>query len=97
MERPVDHEQNPGGFIVFVEASDRGIPSEKRTTVQVNIGISDVNDNSPVFEKYGYEASVSEESPLGTVVVHVLAKDRDLGLLGEVTYSISGTMKIQNI
>jgi hypothetical protein len=90
MVTPVDHESNPGGFVVHVTASDRGIPSEKSATVQVNIGISNVNDNIPVFEQYGYVASVNESSPLGTLVVHVLAQDRDEGLLGEVTYSIVG-------
>ena len=90
MVTPVDHETTPGGFVVHVTASDRGIPSEKSTTVQVNIGISNVNDNIPVFEKYGYIASVNESSPLGTLVVRVLAQDRDEGLLGEVTYSIIG-------
>ena len=71
-------------------ASDRGIPSEKSATVQVNIGISNVNDNIPVFEQYGYVPSVNESAPLGTLVVRVLAQDRDEGLLGEVTYSIIG-------
>lgn len=86
----VDHESNPGGFIVFVKASDRGIPSEKSSTVQVNIGISDVNDNSPVFEKFGYTATVGENSDIGTFVVRVEAKDRDEGLFGEVIYFIVG-------
>lgn len=90
MVTPVDHESTPGGVVVHVTASDRGIPSEKSTTVQVNIGISNVNDNIPVFEQYGYVASVNESSPLGSFVVRVSAKDRDEGLLGELTYSISG-------
>ena len=86
----VDHESTPDGFVVHVTASDRGIPSEKSKTIQVNIGISNVNDNIPVFDQYGYITSVDESSPLGTLVVHVLARDRDEGLLGEVTYSIIG-------
>lgn len=90
MVMPVDHESNPGGFVVLVKASDRGIPSEKSSTVQVNIEVSDVNDNSPVFEKFGYEASINENSPLQTIVVHVVANDQDQGLLGEITYTITG-------
>ncbi|XP_028399799.1 protocadherin Fat 4-like isoform X2 [Dendronephthya gigantea] len=88
MVTPVDHESNPGGFVVHVTASDRGIPDEKSTKVQVNIGISNVNDNIPVFEQYGYFVSLNESTASGTLVVRVLATDRDEGLLGEVTYSI---------
>ena len=93
MVTPVDHESTPGGFVVHVTASDRGIPREKSKTVQVNIGISNVNDNIPVFEQYGYIASVNESSPPGTLVVRVFARDRDEGLLGEVTYTIIGMKK----
>lgn len=92
MVTPVDHESTPGGFVVHVTASDRGLPDEKWTKVQVNILVSNVNDNIPVFEKYGYFVSLNESSAPGTLVVRVLAKDRDEGLFGEVTHSIIGML-----
>ncbi|CAB1450762.1 unnamed protein product [Pleuronectes platessa] len=48
----------------------------------------DVNDNVPFFTSSIYEASVTEGAQVGTSVLQVSAHDKDLGLNGEITYSL---------
>lgn len=55
-------------FEVIVK--DNGQPALE-TKSMVQIEILDLNDNSPVFEKNLYEASVQENQPLGTKIVKV--------------------------
>lgn len=39
--------------------------------------MTDVNDNSPVFNKSSYSADVREDAPVGTVLLQVRATDAD--------------------
>lgn len=57
-------------FYLTVEATDGGTPplSDMAT---VNINLTDVNDNSPVFSQGVYSAVVSEDSELGKTVMAV--------------------------
>ncbi|XP_068600399.1 protocadherin-16 [Brachionichthys hirsutus] len=62
---------------IVIEASDGGLPSlSSLTTVQVQI--SDVNDNAPVFHQSDYRATVSEDSIPGSTVLSFEAFDSDL-------------------
>lgn len=45
--------------------------------LQVHVTVMDNNDNAPVFSQPTYEATVSEDIPPDTVVVQVVAVDRD--------------------
>ncbi|KAK3099997.1 hypothetical protein FSP39_013258 [Pinctada imbricata] len=47
------------------------------TTVQVNITVFDVNDNTPCFSNGSYDVTVSESASPGTKVIQVTATDRD--------------------
>ncbi|KAG8191614.1 hypothetical protein JTE90_018546 [Oedothorax gibbosus] len=58
--------------------------------VIVYVNIEDVNDNSPVFEKSFYTASVSEAVSFGTSVLRVNATDSDSGNNQRVQYFIIG-------
>ena len=67
----------------------------------VIVNVSDANDNHPVFTipPGGYASSLSEDSPLGSEVITVVATDRDLALNSHITYSLrepSGPFQIQN-
>ena len=54
----------------MIRASDRGSPSlNSETTVEITIW--DVNDNSPVFQGTPYRASVSENLPVGQLILKV--------------------------
>ncbi|KAM9348127.1 protocadherin-16 [Symphorus nematophorus] len=62
---------------IVIEARDGGSPSlSSLTTVQVQI--SDVNDNAPVFHQSEYRATVSEDTIPGSTVLTFEAFDSDL-------------------
>ncbi|XP_031728397.1 protocadherin-16 [Anarrhichthys ocellatus] len=62
---------------IVIEARDGGSPSlSSLTTVQVQI--SDVNDNAPVFHQSDYKATVSEDTIPGSTVLTFEAFDSDL-------------------
>ncbi|XP_076730040.1 protocadherin gamma-A11 isoform X31 [Maylandia zebra] len=70
---------------LLLTALDGGSP-QRSGTVVIHITVLDANDNVPVFSQAVYKASLSENSPMGTVVLTVKAIDADEGLNGEVTY-----------
>uniref|UniRef100_A0A3P9B476 Cadherin domain-containing protein n=1 Tax=Maylandia zebra TaxID=106582 RepID=A0A3P9B476_9CICH len=70
---------------LLLTALDGGSP-QRSGTVVIHITVLDANDNVPVFSQAVYKASLSENSPMGTVVLTVKANDADDGLNGEVTY-----------
>uniref|UniRef100_A0A8C5GTZ0 Protocadherin-16 n=1 Tax=Gouania willdenowi TaxID=441366 RepID=A0A8C5GTZ0_GOUWI len=63
--------------LIVVEARDGGSPSlSSLTTIQVQI--SDVNDNAPVFHQSEYRATVSEDTIPGSTILTFEAFDSDL-------------------
>uniref|UniRef100_A0A3B4VCM1 Neural-cadherin-like n=1 Tax=Seriola dumerili TaxID=41447 RepID=A0A3B4VCM1_SERDU len=86
VSEPLDYETTPF-FSLRVRAQNvAAVPLAAFTTVYVNI--TDVNDNVPFFTSSIYEASVTEGAQIGTSVLQVSAHDKDLGLNGEITYSL---------
>ncbi|XP_041345610.1 uncharacterized protein LOC121365470 [Pyrgilauda ruficollis] len=67
-------------------AVDGGEPA-RSGTVQVRINVTDANDNPPVFSKSVYEARVSENLPVGSLVLRVRATDADVGSNGRISYA----------
>ncbi|XP_037403054.1 protocadherin beta-16-like isoform X26 [Pygocentrus nattereri] len=55
-------------------------------TLAIHVTVLDANDNAPVFSQPVYAVSMPEDSPVGTLVVTVIATDDDEGANGEVTY-----------
>ncbi|CAL4108899.1 unnamed protein product [Meganyctiphanes norvegica] len=86
--KPLDRETQ-GGYLLTVTARDNGSPSLSDTT-DVEITVSDVNDNSPVFSQMSYRASVLEDEPAGTSLLQLKAQDADAGLNGRVRYTFEG-------
>lgn len=68
---------------------DTGHP-QLSTTANVFIKITNINDNTPVFNQTEYKAEIEENAPVGTFVTIVIATDADKGLYGLVRYSIIG-------
>ncbi|XP_029458166.1 protocadherin Fat 3 isoform X2 [Rhinatrema bivittatum] len=64
------------GYSLQVEAKDSGMPPLS-STVTVNVDISDVNDNAPVFTPANYTAVIQENKPVGTSIVQLVVTDKD--------------------
>lgn len=69
MIEPLDYEVSHEYYIT-IEATDGGSPplSDMAT---VNINLTDVNDNKPVFSQDVYTAVISEDTELGKTVMAV--------------------------
>ncbi|GIZ04879.1 protocadherin-like wing polarity protein stan [Caerostris extrusa] len=77
------------GYTIVVTAMDNGSPPLADTT-NVEIEVSDVNDNPPNFDPNSYVNAVSEDAPVGTSVLQIFATDKDLGLNGQIRYTFTG-------
>ncbi|CAL1293860.1 unnamed protein product [Larinioides sclopetarius] len=86
--RLLDREEM-AGYTIVVTAMDNGSPPLADTT-NVEIEVSDVNDNPPSFDPSSYVNAVSEDAPVGTSVLQIFATDKDLGLNGQIRYSFTG-------
>ncbi|XP_033953236.1 protocadherin Fat 3a isoform X2 [Pseudochaenichthys georgianus] len=84
--QPLDYETCRDYFLT-VEARDGGTPPLSAITT-VNINLTDVNDNAPMFSREPYTAVVSEDATTGESVVQLVAEDVDSQLNGAILYSI---------
>ncbi|XP_073505824.1 protocadherin gamma-B4-like isoform X48 [Phyllobates terribilis] len=82
----MDRERNPS-YNVTIQCMDGGSPPlSTNKTIQLNI--SDVNDNAPVFEKMKYILFIGENNQPGTSIHNVRASDPDGDENGKISYSI---------
>ncbi|XP_061536381.1 protocadherin Fat 1a isoform X3 [Phycodurus eques] len=87
--RHLDREQT-SGYTLTVLAVDNGTPPLSGTAV-VNVDISDVNDNPPLFSQGNYSLIIQENQVQGTSVLQLLVSDRDASHNGlPFTFSITG-------
>uniref|UniRef100_A0A8C2GBS5 FAT atypical cadherin 3a n=1 Tax=Cyprinus carpio TaxID=7962 RepID=A0A8C2GBS5_CYPCA len=86
VSRPLDFESCKDYFLT-VEAIDGGTPPLSAVTM-VNINLTDVNDNAPMFSRDAYSVSISEDANIGDTVVKVTAEDVDSQANGDILYSI---------
>lgn len=91
--RLLDREQ-VSGYLLTVTARDGGVPPLSDTT-DVEISITDVNDNAPAFDSPQYHGSVIEDVLVGTSVLKVTAIDNDIGLNGKVSPLITKMFAIK--
>lgn len=75
--------------MIPVIARDRGNPSLS-SSATVTVVLSDVNDNAPQFESCRYDLWIAENSPIGTVVGTIVARDRDVGHNARIHFKIFG-------
>uniref|UniRef100_A0A672FX90 Cadherin domain-containing protein n=1 Tax=Salarias fasciatus TaxID=181472 RepID=A0A672FX90_SALFA len=91
LQKPLDREQQ-SNLLLELTAVDGGEP-QLSGAVQIHITVLDnANDNAPVFTQQTYKATVTENSPIGTVVARVTASDADQGSNSKVTYTITNTL-----
>uniref|UniRef100_A0A4X1SL93 Cadherin domain-containing protein n=1 Tax=Sus scrofa TaxID=9823 RepID=A0A4X1SL93_PIG len=83
-DKALDREEQPE-LSLTLTALDGGSPPRSGTSM-VRILVMDVNDNAPEFVTSPYEVQVLENSPLDSPILTVLARDRDAGNFGKVSY-----------
>ena len=80
-------------YTLHVTATDNGTPNQLISSVVVNVTVTDVNDNAPMFLGAPYEESIPEDATTdggGSIdLVTVVAIDLDIGLNALVTYSVA--------
>ncbi|XP_061106365.1 protocadherin beta-15-like isoform X2 [Conger conger] len=74
-------------YNITITATDEGSPSLSSSKT-VQLSVSDVNDNPPVFDQQSYSASVAENNKPGYSVLSVRARDPDWRQNGTVFYSL---------
>nr|AAK51618.1 protocadherin-psi1 [Homo sapiens] len=85
LDQALDREEQPQ-LRLTLTALDGGSPPRTGTS-QVLIVIVDINDNVPEFAQRRYEVQVPENTPIGSLVITVSARDLDAGTHGELSYS----------
>ncbi|XP_016848468.2 protocadherin gamma-B5 [Anolis carolinensis] len=83
---PLDRESTPE-YNITITATDKGTPPLS-TENTIFLKISDINDNSPTFDKLYYTAYVSENNLSGSSIFRVRATDSDLERNAQITYSL---------
>lgn len=54
----------------------------------INVRVQDTNDLSPLFYPTDYAVTIPEDTPLHKSILRVIAEDADLGVNGEIYYSL---------
>nr|XP_056718889.1 protocadherin beta-16-like [Euleptes europaea] len=85
LEKSLDREEK-AKFGLTLTAVDGGVP-QRTGTVQININVLDNNDNFPQFTQPEYKVKLKENSPRGTLVAKVEARDLDFGTNAQISYS----------
>ncbi|XP_063058931.1 protocadherin gamma-A11-like [Engraulis encrasicolus] len=80
----LDREKNSEYNITFT-AVDKGEP-HLASNKTINIKVSDVNDNAPVFAQSSYSASIKENNPAGMSFFSVSARDDDWNQNARISY-----------
>ncbi|CAG5990901.1 unnamed protein product [Menidia menidia] len=87
LQKALDREKQ-AVFELILMAIDGGKPP-KSGTLQINVNVLDVNDNSPVFSKSLYKVQVVENAEIGTALLTLTATDLDEGVNGQIIYSFT--------
>lgn len=75
-------------YSLEVIAKDEGYPPQQ-SSLRVQISISDVNDNSPIFSQNVYNVSIKKSHPRSIPVVTLSATDLDAGENSRIFYRFS--------
>ncbi|XP_019132351.1 protocadherin-7b isoform X1 [Larimichthys crocea] len=80
----LDREQRDS-YELTLRVRDGGDPPRSSQAI-LRVMITDVNDNSPRFEKSVYEADLPENSSPGAPILQLKATDADVGVNGQIEY-----------
>ncbi|KAI5624969.1 protocadherin Fat 4-like, partial [Silurus asotus] len=73
--------------ILTIIAVDSGFPPLTGTGT-IHVFVEDINDNEPLFDNAKFNAFISEDEPIGTTFASITATDKDVGVNGEIMYSL---------
>ncbi|KAL6048614.1 hypothetical protein STEG23_002299 [Scotinomys teguina] len=85
LDRALDREEE-SELRLTLTALDGGSPPRSGTT-SILIEVLDINDNAPEFAQSFYEVQVPEDTPIGSSITAISAKDLDIGNYGKISYS----------
>lgn len=84
-----DREGEDGRFVsVTVKAVDRGVPPLEGVC-SFKVEITDINDNSPLFDRQEYRENVKQDTQVGTNILRVSASDEDADNNGAILYNLT--------
>ncbi|XP_043560441.1 protocadherin-11 X-linked isoform X3 [Chiloscyllium plagiosum] len=87
VQQSLDREQKDT-YVMKIKVEDGGQPPRSSTAI-LQITVTDVNDNRPVFKEGETDVHIPEDAPVGTSVVQLHATDADLGSNAVVSFSFS--------
>lgn len=87
VQQNLDREQKDT-FVMKIKVEDGGNPPKSSTAI-LQVTISDVNDNRPIFKDSELEVTVPENAPVGTSVAQLHATDADLGSNAQIHFAFS--------
>ena len=74
-------------YQIKIIAEDNAIPPNRGEMI-INVTITDVNDNRPKYNRTNYEIEIKESWPLHRPILTLHAYDPDIGINGQVLYSL---------
>nr|XP_044636735.1 protocadherin gamma-B4-like [Equus asinus] len=84
LKMPLDREEQKSYHLILT-ALDCGDPPLS-STAQIQVLVTDANDNPPVFSQELYRVDLPENVFPGTTVLRVMATDQDEGVNAEITF-----------
>ncbi|XP_034546282.1 protocadherin beta-13-like [Notolabrus celidotus] len=87
LAKSLDREEKAVHNLVLT-AVDGGVPV-RSGTANIIVNVQDTNDNPPRFDKQTYTINMTENSPIGALVMKLNATDLDEGLNSEIVYSFT--------
>uniref|UniRef100_A0A4W3H428 Protocadherin 11 Y-linked n=1 Tax=Callorhinchus milii TaxID=7868 RepID=A0A4W3H428_CALMI len=87
VQQKLDREQKDT-YVMKIKVEDGGVPPRSSTAI-LQITVTDVNDNRPVFKENEVDVHIPENAPVGTSVTQLHATDADLGANALVRFSFS--------
>ncbi|XP_028444570.1 protocadherin alpha-3-like [Perca flavescens] len=85
LQKALDREKQP--VLKLILTAVDGGNSVRSGTLQINVNVLDVNDNTPIFSKSLYKIRVRENMAQGTVIIKLNATDLDEGTNSKILYS----------
>ncbi|XP_064182056.1 protocadherin alpha-C2-like isoform X4 [Anguilla rostrata] len=87
LRKALDREQQTVHNLILT-AVDGGVPA-RSGTASIIVRVLDTNDNAPQFDHQVYAVNMTENSPIGSLVLKLNATDLDEGSNAEIVYSFT--------